>query len=317
MENKLSKRWFIAFNCFLGVAFLVLLANLSHIDKRNQLAQIATNKANFNVNKLPILRQGANEPVLSAEAFFSIFVGDNNEKILIERNKEKQLPIASITKLMVAVVASEHYKASDTVVASKNALKERGLSGIYQAGDQFLFSDALYALLLASHNEIAFVMAEQIGVKQFIDEMNQKAQEIELLNTIFTNVTGLDPIMGEEINSSTVFDVYKMARYVEENYPDIFLITAQKEFNLFDTNRKFIAKLSNTDELLGQQGAVFRVIGGKTGETPRAKQNLVIVSQAPCNGKIFSVVLGSQDRFGDMQKILEYVRDSYKWGCSP
>jgi len=74
---------------------------------------------------------------------------------LIKKNDNRQLPLASITKLMVVLVASERYKDDDIVCISENSLKIKGLSGIYHAGDCFLFSESLRALLLASHNEIA------------------------------------------------------------------------------------------------------------------------------------------------------------------
>ena len=278
---------------------------------------ITYNEANFDSNGFPFLKNNIRGLELTANSFLSIFVASTgNEKVLIEKNKDRQLPIASITKLIVALIASERYKSDDVISISENSLKDKGLSGIYKTGDRLLFSDALRALLLASHNEIASAMAEQVGADEFRNVMNQRARAMGLSSTAFVNVTGLDSTIGsEQINHSTVFDTYKLARYVQENRPDLFSITTRKEFNLFDADGNFIATINNTDKLLGQQNIPFHILGSKTGETPRAKQNLVIVSDSSCGGKIFSIILGSQNSFEDMQKLLWYVHDSYEWSC--
>jgi len=280
-------------------------------------AGITYNESNFDMDGFPSTKENARGLTLSANAFLSVSVGsDGSEKVLIKKNDNRQLPLASITKLMVALVASERYKDDDIVCISENSLKIKGLSGIYHAGDCFLFSESLRALLLASHNEIASSLAEQIGVSEFVSAMNQKARTIGLSNTVFVNATGLDPVAGsDEINRSTVSDVYKFMKFVQVNRPELLSITAQKDYNLFDINKNLIATIINTNKLLEQQSVPFHILGGKTGETPRAKQNLAIVSDSPCGGKIFTVVLGSQDRLGDMQNLLWYVNDSYQWAC--
>ncbi len=277
------------------------------------------NEANFDAHGFPVFKKNIGGLILSANSFISVFVSsDGKEKVLLEKNRDGQLPIASITKLMVALIASEQYKPSDIVSISENSLEGKGMSGIYRTGDRFLFSDTLHALLLASHNEIANALAEQKGKNQFLDSMNKKVLELGLSGTAFVNVTGLDPNTGSErINHSTVFDVYKLARYIQENRPDIISITSQKQFSLFDADKNFVATISNINKLLDQHNVPFRIVGGKTGETSRAKQNLAIVTEAPCGGKIFNVVLGSQNRFDDMQKLLWYANDSYQWICSP
>ena len=294
------------------------------IEVRDQLAQIFTTKASEQ-NNFPVLKQNINELALSAESFISVYVAnDGLEKKLVEKNKDKQLPIASISKLMTALIALEKYKLDDVVTITENSLKVDSLSGIYKAGDRFFFYNALRAMLIASHNEIANTFAcpepcrgaEKIGITLFVDSMNKKASELGLLNTEFVNATGLDPaVNSEQINYSTVYDIYKLARYITEDRPDIFYITTQKEFDLFDIDKKFVGMIKNTNRLLIDQDIPFRIVGGKTGETDLAKQNLIIVAEAPCGGNTFSVVLGSQNRFEDMNKLLQYINNSYDWSC--
>jgi D-alanyl-D-alanine carboxypeptidase len=274
-------------------------------------------KITENENVFPVARRNTDKPALSAISLISVYVAsDGQERILVEKNRGERLPIASITKLIVALVASQKYKPDDIVTISQNSLNTKGLSGIYHAGDRFFFTDALHALLIASHNEVAIALAEPSGTDEFLRAMNEKAWSLGLSNTTFANVTGLDPTVGSEpINRSTVFDIYKLARYIEENHPDLFSITAQKEFGLFDINKNFVRTITSTDKLLTETDIPFRIIGGKTGETPRAKQNLVIVTETPCGGKMFDVVLGSQNRFEDMDELLQYINRSYEWSC--
>lgn len=257
------------------------------------------------------------EKTISAEGFLSVLVKkDGTEEILIEKNKDTLLPIASLSKLMTALIAMEKYSAEDVVTISETSLQGKATSTLYRVGDSFYFSDILRPLLLASHNEIASVLAEKIGAGKFVGMMNARAQKLELKDTFFVNVTGLDTATStDKINSSTASGMVGLLRHLQKNYPEILLLTGQREANLFDVNKKFIAKITNTNRLVGQSGLLFRILAGKTGETPRAKQSLVIVAEAPCEEKIIAVVLGSQDRFGDMQKILWYVKGQIESDC--
>jgi D-alanyl-D-alanine carboxypeptidase len=320
--NELKYKQFLLWGIFfLFIEVILILSYFNFSDKeievRDQLAQIFTSKTNRS-SEFPVLKQNSGELALSADSFISVLVtNDNLEKILIEKNKSTQLPIASITKLMTAVIASEKYKLDEVVAITENSLKIDGLSGIYKEGDHFFYYNALRAMLIASHNEIANTLAEQAGLDTFIGLMNKKALELGLLNTNFVNVTGLDPeISGGPINHSTVYDIYKLARYIKENNSDIFYITTQKEFGLFDIDKRFIATIKNTDKLLSEQDLPFLITGGKTGETDIAKQNLLVVAETPCGGNLFNVVLGSQNRFEDMKKIIQHINNSYDWICS-
>lgn len=252
---------------------------------------------------------------LSASAAISVFTGmDGKDHFLIEKNIHKALPIASITKLMTALVASDIYKADDRLKMSWTSLSGKGISGYYSPGDTFFFKDALRALLMASHNEIASAMSERTGTANFVSLMNKKAALLGLNNTHFFNPTGLDPAPGsEKINQSTVFDIYKLLKYISENRNNIFSILKKKEYRLRDINGNFIVELHSTDKLLSDESVALRVLGGKTGETPRAKTNLAIVSEAPSVGRVTSVVLGSPNNFEDMRKLLKYIKDSFVW----
>lgn len=252
---------------------------------------------------------------VSAAAAFSVFIDANGqEHTLIEKNKERRLPIASLTKLMVVLVASDIYKTDDLIAISESSLIGKGISGYYTAGDSFLFRDALHALLLGSHNEIANALAERIGTDTFVRRMNEKASVLNLRDTHFVNVTGLDPEKGSEaINYSTASDVSKLLKYIFENRADIFSILKKNEYQLNDARGFPKTRIQNTNKLITNSDTALRVLGGKTGDTPKAKSNLAVVSDSPTRGRILSVVIGSSDQFIDMQELLKYIRDSFVW----
>lgn len=252
-------------------------------------------------------------------SFISVLVTqDGEEKVLAQQDTDKKLPIASITKLMTALVASGEYRPDEVVTVSSNSLRVKGVSGVYRPGDELFFSDALRAMLVASHNELAEAMSERAGTSSFVKQMNEKKSAVRMINTEFVNPIGTDSdIKSDPINLSTAYDIYKLARYIEESRPDIFFITNTEEFNLSDANGNPLGIIKNTNKLLGRDDLPFKIIGGKTGETPRAKKNLVIVANAPCEGKIYSVILGSEDNFGDMEKLLRYSKSSHDWNCLP
>jgi D-alanyl-D-alanine carboxypeptidase len=148
-------------------------------------------------------------------------------------------------------------------------------------------------------------LTEPIGEEGFVDLMNINAKNLGLKNTRFFNPTGLEPDgPNEPINHSTVGDLVKLAKYILKNYPQIFKITANQSYTILKPNgavHHFIPE--NTNELLGK---VPGIIGGKTGWSPKASGCLLLVLKNPKgNGYFVTVVLGSNDRFGDMKKIIE------------
>ena len=254
------------------------------------------------------------EFIVSADSLISVFIDNSGaERVLLEKNKDKQLPIASITKLMTALVAVEQFGSNDTITITEESVKNKGASGIYKAGESFLFRDALRALLIGSHNEIAQSLTDKIGVSGFVRLMNNRATQMGLSKTNFVNAAGLDPNQeNESTNLSTTSDIVRLLKYISEKQPEVLSITAKQKYNLFDASGNFVKTIANTNELVSEQNLPFTILGGKTGETPRAKKNLAIIAQAPNGGKIISAVLGSEDNFGDMKKLLWYI-NSFSW----
>ena len=252
---------------------------------------------------------------LSALAAESLFVGeDGRERVLFEKNSRQEFPIASITKLVTALTAEEYFAQNDMVTITEEAIRGKGVSGMYTVGQQFFFHDALQALLIASHNEIAESLAAPAGPGVFVESMNRKAAELGLFGTHFVNATGLDPLPeSEELNRSSASDLVRLLRYLAKTRPQLLALTANASTTLAEADGNAVVVIISTDKLLLRDDLPFTILGGKTGETPRAGKNLALVTRAPRGGFLFNVVLGSQDHFADMQALLHYADSSFAW----
>jgi D-alanyl-D-alanine carboxypeptidase len=219
-------------------------------------------------------------PELDARAAISIFIDhQGSEKILFEKNADRPLAIASLTKLMTASIFLQRYDIE----------KEETVR-------------LLLSLLIESDNEAADDLAEAIGQDVFLELMNLEAEKIGMENTYFTNPNGLDPKgTDESLNYSTAKDLVRLSKHITLEQPLLWDISTIKEFE----------DMKNTNELLGQ---ISGIIGGKTGETPLAGKCLILVVQAPENsGFLVNVILNSENRFEEMKKLISWVENDYNW----
>ena len=295
-------------------AMLISLSPYADVTiSKNQMSAVA--------EQLPVLKDGAEEINLSALSFLSVFVNPNGEtKILAEKNVNDRLPIASLTKLMTAIVASENYHPEEIMAISNKALNSKGRSLKFEPGEIFKVNDLLHSLLIESNNDAAEVLAIRAGQEKFVGAMNIEAAALGLKDTFFINPTGLDPDGAEEfVNYSTAEDLFKIARVFVEKYPSLLNITLKKEYDLYTADGEFHHKVESTDELLSadwqsKSGETIKILGGKTGETPFSKQNLILIVGAPGgSGYLINVILGSSSRFDEMKKLTELAFDAYVW----
>jgi D-alanyl-D-alanine carboxypeptidase len=241
---------------------------------------------------------------LSAKAAVLMTLGQSGDSVaLYAGNADAALPIASMTKLMTALVASEAFGMDDTVAMSEASVSGKGLSGLYKAGDTFSVRAALTAMLVASHNEMANALADKLGRDAFVARMNARAKELGLSHTHFVNPSGLDEDAGDS-NASSAGDIAKLLGYIYKNRQDIFAILGSAHYALYDAAGGYRADLATTDKLL----ASGEVLGGKTGETPKALQNLSFIARVG-SALIVGVVVGSGDSAADARSLLEYARN--------
>lgn len=249
-------------------------------------------------------------PEISADSALVVLVElAGEEKILFRKASAEILPMASVVKLMTALVVIENFSGKDVVVVSQQAVNETEDAGNFRAGEKFFADDLLRSLLTESSNDAAAAFAEALGRKKFVELVNERAKKIGLENTRFTNPTGLDAgDYGEGPSRSTAEDLVKLARYLMDNNSEIFEISATESADLYDAGGAFHHRMKNTNELVISADFPAKILGGKTGETPLAGQALLLVTEGPAgHGYVVSVVLKSRDRFKDMKELLRWV----------
>ena len=234
---------------------------------------------------------------------------ENDAYTIMQKNSAKRIPIASITKLMTALVATELLQPDDPIPIGWDVLVGKGISGKFIAGETLSLEDAIHAILIASNNEVAAAIAKTVGTESFIEKMNDRARALAMHDTHFVNTTGLDPEKeSESINYATASDVAKLLQYILSDKKDIFTILKKQEYAVTTGNTKRTVLMQNTNELLSNRETALRVIGGKTGTTPRAKSNLITIAETPSQkGYLITVILNSKNAFIDTQNLLRYL----------
>ena len=238
---------------------------------------------------------------ISAESFI---VGDlNTGEIIMIKNQNKAYPIASVSKLMTALVTKELGKETDATIVSSRALATYGENGNFKLGEKIKTYDLLYPLLLESSNDAAAVLAEYYGGNAFIQKMNDVAKNLNMSSTAFGDPSGLSIK-----NQSTVGDLFKLTGYIRQNKQDILNITTKRSY----TNKKHT--WFSTNQFLHEDG----YIGGKSGYTDPAKQTVVSTFSLPLTQSgtrpIAIVLLQSKDRQKDVLTIIKYLKKNIYYG---
>lgn len=253
----------------------------------------------------PALTFAKTFPTISAKN--AIVLEASSGRIIYEKNAYQEVPMASTTKIMTAIVAIENNLLDDTVIVSKKAAWTGGSSVDLKENDKIKLSELLYGLMLNSGNDAAVAIAEHTSgtVEEFAKLMNEKAQELGALNTSFVTPHGLDA----DGHYSTAYDMAIIAKYALNN-PIIAKLVSTSSYSMTFLNGK-TKQLSTTNPLLSfYEGAN----GVKTGYTGLAGKCLV-ASAKRNNMQIIAVFFGepsSKARRNDSAKILDYCFQNYK-----
>lgn len=242
------------------------------------------------------------ELVLQAQSGIAIESSpDETDKVLFNKNSYLALPIASLTKLMTAVISLENYNLSKKIKISEEAISQVGKQGAFEPDMEMTANDLLYITLIESSNQAAYALSEGMDFNDFVRLMNEKAKELDMRDTFFAEPTGLSPK-----NVSTARDLAKLGKYILISRPEISNISRYKEYDLPN-----YGKLTNTDELLGE---VPEIVASKTGFTIEAKGTLLLlINNSKKDSHLIFVVLGADDRFAEMKKMIEWVNQAYVW----
>jgi D-alanyl-D-alanine carboxypeptidase len=248
-------------------------------------------------------------PAQSLEASAAIVLDLSTNAVLYEENKAMVLPLASITKLMTALLAHEILSESTSVSISEGATAQDGDSGL-RGGESFYRSDLSELVLLTSSNDGAYALAERAGreldqnapVAAFVAAMNVRAEQLGLSSLRFLNPTGLDVSEREAGGYGSAEDVAKLMGYLLRTYPDIITPTKDEVVAIFNQAGDYHEAENTNSTVLAIDG----LLASKTGFTDLAGGNLVIAYDAGLNRPIIVVALGSSrtGRFNDIIKLV-------------
>lgn len=236
-------------------------------------------------------------PAISGSA---ALVGDlENNFLFFEKNSEEPLPIASLSKLMTALISVEAINQFKVVEVTEADVATYGEAGGLGAGDRMEMGELLWPLLLASSNDAAYAIARQLGTEQFVRLMNEKSESLGLARTFWAEPSGLDPK-----NKSTSLDMFKLVQHVWNNKRPLLEMTSERNHKAWRNIHPFASKSS------------FE--GGKTGYIPEAKKTIVSIFSVPfgefAERHVAIVVLGSDNIQSDVERLRLWVKQNFVYG---
>ncbi|MBR3133219.1 MAG: D-alanyl-D-alanine carboxypeptidase [Clostridia bacterium] len=255
---------------------------------------------------------------LSVNANASLIVEVNSGKVIYENNSEEQNYPASVTKILTAILTIENCKLDDLAIVTNTAVSnipDGYVVAPLMVGEEIRVEDLLYALMLKSANDAAYVLAEHVGgsVGGFSDMMNKKAEEIGCKNSHFVNPNGIH----NENHYTTAYDMFLISNYAMKN-ETFRKIVSTYEYTLPATNKYKNSDrvMQNTNSFVNPNSVYYRdyVNGIKTGTTNQAG-NCLITESAKDGLEFITVVLGaktSDSKFSETKKMIDYSFDNYE-----
>ena len=249
-------------------------------------------------------------PVLTAPS--AALIDTRTGDVLFSQGEDRVTPIASITKLMTAMVFLEKEPAWDSRVTIEPADQEKEGIPYLKTGETVSLRDMFLTTLVGSANNGALALARSTGMTrdQFVERMNSKARELGLTHSTFVDPSGYEP--G---NTSTAYDVARLAYHALRDQRVIEAVTLKE--HAYRTVQGRAVTVPTTNALLTSflnQGD-YSIIGGKTGYTEEAGYTLVLRARKG-EADVIGVVLGSKtsdDRFQDLKALLTWGFSVFSW----
>ena len=250
----------------------------------------------FDLPSLPSLPQARFDLPLDLNARAALLLDFNSGMVLYAKNSKDELPPASLTKIMTAIIVLENFSDDDLVTVSK--VENYGqVIGLIE-GEQITVENLLYGLLIPSGNDAAYALADfySNGRDSFVAAMNEKAKSLGMKDTHFINPNG----QHDFNHYSTAEDLARLTMYAWRQ-SEFQEVVGHEEKLICDISNEICHPLVSTNELLG----VFPgALGVKTGWTEESEGCFVGFFNEGDDRRLLSVVLGSQDRFQDTQKLV-------------
>ncbi|MFC1653335.1 D-alanyl-D-alanine carboxypeptidase family protein [Patescibacteria group bacterium] len=296
----------------LGIFATILLYYPGHNSFQTKIVKTGESKVkgvNIEIEKndLPTIRKDIIYPEISATA--AIAIDPKSSVVLFEKNSDVRKLPASTTKIMTALVVLDEYDLGDVITIGNENLSIGNKSYLVR-GERITVINLLYALLVSSGNDAALALAQNHpkGYNFFISQMNQKAKDLHLKNSNFTNVSGLE----QPNHYMSARDLAILTKEALKNNIILDVVSTKRIF-IESIEGDQVHVLENTNELLGK---IDGLMGVKTGWTFRAGECLVSYIERDGREAIL-VILESNDRFGESEKIIDWIYSNYEWISFP
>jgi D-alanyl-D-alanine carboxypeptidase len=239
-----------------------------------------------------------------------------NQRVLYAKNETEVLPLASITKLMTALLVDEISTAKTPAIVSQRAVLQDGSNGLVE-GEELSMENLNKLALISSSNDAAYAMGDNVGgllgdrdsMAQFVAAMNIRAEELGFASLSFKNPTGLDETLSAPGAVGSAKDVSFLLEYMLKNHRSVVEPTRQYNARVYNTSGEF-HDMSNTNDVLY---GIPNLLASKTGYTDLAGGNLTIAFDAGLNRPIIITVLGStrEERFSDVLRLVDAVQSNF------
>lgn len=299
---------------FLGPRVIEALQRLEPNEERLTI----TDEMRGNIRATPTSRSAVTEDPYKKLALHakSAYVWDvSTRRKLYSLNGEARLPLASVAKVMTALVATESLSPEEKIIITTQDILEEGDTGLI-AGEVWTSANLLQFTLVASSNDGASALARASGAylesatsttvaenkKIFIKKMNERARTLGLSQTSFQNESGLDLPGGMSGAYGSARDMAMLFEYVFRKHPEIFTSTASAELD-FRSEAGIVHHVLNTNR---DVESISGIIGSKTGYTDLAGGNLVVLVDVGVNHPVAISVLGGTlgDRERDVKQLI-------------
>ena len=263
-------------------------------------------------DNIKVIKQNPNAPEINILADKGVVLSNSDRVFFFDKKSDEVQPIASITKLMTALVFLDNNPGWDTtytITGDDNV--EGGKLNLFP-GEEIKLKDIFKTSLIASDNgaTLALVHASGLSEEEFIKKMNEKASELRLTNTKFIDSVGLS-----DNNVSTAREVALLAKEALSR-SEITDATESKGYQFTTVNGREKV-IESTDYLLfDSEENPFQVMGGKTGYTDKAGYCFVGRFKDTSGREIISVVLnsaGKNERFKESKSLVNWVFSNYNW----
>lgn len=262
----------------------------------------------FNGSEQTIQYKNKNKNLLPDNVAYLVADLENNFVFAENKSNEKR-PIASITKLVSALIAVEYINVEREVTIDSSTLASTSIPRL-RDGDRVSILDLVSLLLLESSNEAAVAITKPLGENQFIKLMNTKAKAIGMRNSSFADTSG-----ALAANISTAEDLFNLAKYLYYNRSFILHMTVGKENRAAYRQSRFrnLQNLNSIPEVSG-------MVGGKVGISSSAGNSMLGVFEVEIDRQkrpIAIIVLGANDAKSGIKNLLEYIKRNFSVEISP